>query len=497
MSIDNCSVCILSAGVGSRIGNMSSFINKGILPVGNKPCIIHLIDQIPTSNEIFVSVGHLGNDVEFIVNEFRPKRKVNFIYIEDFCKKNPGRSLFECIDFLTKSFVVIPNDGIYKNLKKYFDEEKKLFIDIGISKDSPGDYLRISKKFYREKKHKIDGESYIYNGLMYVSDKYRFKSDLGSSWDNELYKNFQAYLNSNEMSFSNIKWEDIGTKEKYKKIVKKYCKYDFSKEKEITCIGNKVFKVFEDCNIAQKKVDKANLNIKVYPKCKIMPSKKGFLYNFVKGKTLYQECSKEKFSDLLIFLKDNLWSNFGIVDNSCLHDFYITKSNDRMDKLFKKYSFLKNPFMVNNCSKCIDSDIFSNLLKFESIMSNIHGDLQFDNIIFGKKFTLIDWRHEFCPSSSYGDMYYDLAKLLGGIIVDYSKIKNNDFYAEVKNEYIYYSPCSIDKKEDYIGILEKFHIENKLSWEKTKNLVKAIYLNMAPLHSYPFDIFLVGQANNL
>ena len=34
------------------------------------------------------------------------------------------------------------------------------------SKDMPGDYLRIGKKFYREKKDKIDGHSYIYNGFL-------------------------------------------------------------------------------------------------------------------------------------------------------------------------------------------------------------------------------------------------------------------------------------------------------------------------------------------
>ena len=58
------------------------------------------------------------------------------------------------MDFLSKSFMVFPNDGLYENLNTYFLKEKSFFIDIGISKDMPGDYLRIGKKFYRKKKTK-------------------------------------------------------------------------------------------------------------------------------------------------------------------------------------------------------------------------------------------------------------------------------------------------------------------------------------------------------
>jgi hypothetical protein len=84
----------------------------------------------------------------------RPNRKIKFVYIDKFEQKNPGRSLFECMDFLSKSFMVFPNDGLYENLNTYFLKEKSFFIDIGISKDMPGDYLRIGKKFYRKKKTK-------------------------------------------------------------------------------------------------------------------------------------------------------------------------------------------------------------------------------------------------------------------------------------------------------------------------------------------------------
>ena len=49
--------------------------------------------------------------------------------------------------------------------------------------------------------------------------------------------------------------------------------------------------------------------------------------------------------------------------------------------------------------------------------------LQFDNIIFNfKGFKLIDWRQDF-GNIYVGDLYYDLAKLYGGLLINYKLIK--------------------------------------------------------------------------
>ena len=43
----------------------------------------------------------------------------------------------------------------------------------------------------------------------------------------------------------------------------------------------------------------------------------------------------------------------------------------------------------------------------------------FVNLLYMKKnkFTLIDWRQDFAGETEFGDLNYDLAKLLGGIII--------------------------------------------------------------------------------
>ena len=60
---------------------------------------------------------------------------------------------------------------------------------------------------------------------------------------------------------------------------------------------------------------------------------------------------------------------------------------------------------------------------YDGIPSKIHGDLQFDNIIFDKKkFNLFDWREDFGGKVEYGDLYYDLSKMYGGLDMTYDII---------------------------------------------------------------------------
>ena len=44
-----------------------------------------------------------------------------------------------------------------------------------------------------------------------------------------------------------------------------------------------------------------------------------------------------------------------------------------------------------------------------------------------KKFTFLDWRQDFNGIITYGDLYYDLGKLMHGIIVSHEIVNKNKF----------------------------------------------------------------------
>jgi thiamine kinase-like enzyme len=122
----------------------------------------------------------------------------------------------------------------------------------------------------------------------------------------------------------------------------------------------------------------------------------------------------------------------------------------------------------------------------------IHGDLQFDNIIVDddKNFKLIDWRHEFSGLINAGDIYYDLAKLYGGTIINYAMVKNNQFGITFTENEVTLDIPNVDSIDEYRTQLKNWVSNNNLDWHKVELLVPLIYWNMAPLHTQPFNEFL-------
>jgi len=104
---------------------------------------------------------------------------------------------------------------------------------------------------------------------------------------------------------------------------------------------------------------------------------------------------------------------------------------------------------------------------------------------------LIDWRDDFAGNIDYGDMYYDLAKLYGGMLVSYKDIKSNLFNVSFEGE----SSITLDYQRSHIlDSTEKKFVEiiikKKLDLKKIKILTGLIFLNMSPMHHYPFDLFI-------
>ena len=48
---------IASAGLGSRVGPFTKFMNKAMITIGNKPAICHIIDLVPLSVEVIIIIG--------------------------------------------------------------------------------------------------------------------------------------------------------------------------------------------------------------------------------------------------------------------------------------------------------------------------------------------------------------------------------------------------------------------------------------------------------
>ena len=136
------------------------------------------------------------------------------------------------------------------------------------------------------------------------------------------------------------------------------------------------------------------------------------------------------------------------------------------------------------------------------IPSNFHGDLQFDNILVTRdkisnlqKFVLLDWRQDFGGLTSHGDVYYDLAKLYGGMILSYQLIKEGMFSFDMSGSSIYYNYFIKNDLLESKEIFENFVKKEGYDLEKVKTITAIIFLNMSPLHNDPFDhmLYFMGK----
>ena len=82
---------------------------------------------------------------------------------------------------------------------------------------------------------------------------------------------------------------------------------------------------------------------------------------------------------------------------------------------------------VKSCSELLTSIDWNWLCSGKP--GRFHGDFHFENIIFSddEDFIFIDWRQDFGGDLSVGDIYYDLAKLMHGLLVSHNMVVNNMF----------------------------------------------------------------------
>ena len=126
-----------------------------------------------------------------------------------------------------------------------------------------------------------------------------------------------------------------------------------------------------------------------------------------------------------------------------------------------------------------------------------HGDLHFENILkSGSKFTLLDWRQDFAGSLTVGDIYYDLAKLLHGLIVNHAIIRQSLYTVEVNESIVQFDFHRRNTLVNCEQILRDFVDISGYSWERVNQVTALVFLNIAPLHHHPYShlLYYLGKS---
>ena len=92
------------------------------------------------------------------------------------------------------------------------------------------------------------------------------------------------------------------------------------------------------------------------------------------------------------------------------------------------------------------------------------------------KFLLIDWRQDFAGNTSLGDLYYDLAKFMHGLIVKHQYITDELFIVSEKSYLNYKIKVPMDKIQlSYLELYEKWIKKINLDLKHVRLLCALIF----------------------
>ena len=508
MQYDQFKVCITTAGIGSRLEEISKNYNKSLVQINNKPAISHIIDFFNIKTKFVIAVGYKAEQVKSYLKIAHPKNKFEFVKIHKFkgIGSGLGLTLKKCQKKLNCPFIYISCDTIIKNCKiikpthnwmGYSDNKNKTY------------YRNIEIKNNRVinilEKGQSNNFSKTYIGFCGINDYKKFWSLINKC-------KTQEYLIGEVFSLrklENIKaykfdWYDIGNKKTLDStrisLLEKNMPNILEKESEaLWFVKKKVIKYSQDKKFIKNRIKRAYKLDKYVPNI-INSNQNMYCYNKVDG-TLMSNVNNLSIFDNFLKYSKKFWKlkkisvkEKHLFKKKCLF-FYKNKTLKRLKMFFDRYNYIDQKQIINGLKVSKVKDLLNKIdwnYISNGIPTRFHGDYHFENILYvrDEKFIFLDWRQDFEGLIDYGDIYYDFAKLLHGLIVSHEIVKNNLYYINYTN-----SKVEFDISTKFINNIYKdkfFDWINKNNYDERKVniLTSLIFLNIAPLHHDPYSKFL-------
>jgi NDP-sugar pyrophosphorylase family protein len=505
-------VLITTSGIGSRLGEFTKYTNKTLLRVGKKPVLSHIIESYPIDTKFVITLGYFGNYVKDFLELAYPLRKFEFVTVDPF--QGDGSSLLFSMacakPYLQCPFIFHASDTILtQDVPIPSKNWNAGFKGVGSSSYTSFDVSNNKVKVFYEKGNLTP--DYLHVGVVGINN-YKLFWEIADNFistnkkDNSLNDVvvLREFIMQENLELFEIKeWYDIGSVEKIKIAKEKYSSNDFHVLDKVTesifIVNGNIIKFFSDSQVSINRVNRAKYISKAVPE--IIDSKPNFYkYKLVDGKLFSEVANRSNFIQLLTWAEKNLWNNVEFENigffKKVAYDFYYNKTILRVDQLqnncnIKDKEEVINGILIPKLSQLLEDLDLSNLT--DTIPSTFHGDFILDNIILQENdnFQLIDWRQDFGGELEAGDKYYDLAKLSHNLVINHNIIDNNQFKFEInENDEIQVNIHRLQSLVECESLYFKYLRDKNYDISKIKILRSIIWLNMSPLHHYPFNLFL-------
>jgi choline kinase len=513
-------VVIPTAGIGSRLGNLTQFINKSLISIAHRPALSHLIEQFPDDCEFVVALGYKGHLVREFIEIAYPKRTFYFAEVDPFFGQGSGLgySLLCCERYLQQPFVFASCDTL---VAEKIPSPDSNWAGYSLTYDPSSSYRSLNVHedcVHRilEKGEECTGNAYAYIGLAGINSYIEFWSAMhhGASiaYDQGEAYGLRCLLESNQLEAHLFTWFDTGTPSTLALTRAEYSQLDapniLEKPNEaIWFVGNRVIKFSDDESFVYNRVKRSSMLSDFCPQV-LSSTPHMYSYEKVKGHVIAKEMTLPLFKKLLIHCQ-SFWkiaklsdSDITSFQNKC-KSFYYDKTLTRVEQFYHEFGkedqsgFINGEPMplLSSLLACID---WNNIAA--GLPGRFHGDFHFENILWNSdsnSFTFLDWRQDFAGDLDVGDIYYDLAKLLHGLIVSHEVISANGFTIEWNDPHIRFD---LYRKQTHVQCEKYLDIwcqNNGFEFSKVRALTALIFLNIAALHHYPYSLMLYALGKQM
>jgi hypothetical protein len=487
----------------------SDFSNKALLPVGERAAISIILDSIPEEIQVVIAVNYMKEDLINYLDLVEKHRVIEYVHVPTIAgkKSGPGASLLACKNRINEPFVLLACDSIPITKIDFNLTTNWMATSI---EDNTVDYLNVStnpngiiNSFYDKKliPKNIKGIS-SFSGIAGIFSYKEFfealEKDETKLSEIQVLPGFEGIKNKKIKNIQNFEWIDLGTQDKYESFIQKTNK--------VTRLEKKDEYIYFEKGMTIKffKTEKKALNMILRvphlgdtPPPSIYSRGRFLAHKYVKGHLL-GECHDDgvmyRFLDYInseLWIKENLFEES--LDTNGMK-FYKVKTKERVDQLICQKNVEAGAIKVNGIKLRSIEHQLSNidwmiLSKYRP--SLFHGDPQPENIVCrGYDWTLIDWRENFGGNITYGDKYYDLAKIYHALFVSGKSVRCKQFQVEKQNnDYLIYIKIQENHKK-MIYEIEDWIKFNSFDLLRVRMLSALILLNIAPLHDKEYGEFL-------
>lgn len=510
-------VCIPCAGIGSRLGGLTEFLNKALVSIANRPTLSHLIEQFPSDVEFVIALGYKGHLIREFLTLAYPERKFYFSQVSHYEGEGSGLglSLQSCKQYLQQPFTFISCDTLVDEKIPAPEENWMAYAEVPDLKP----YRTISLSngevngiFEKDKFLTPMNKAYI--GLAGISNYEQFWVAMEQGGKTAV-ENGEVHglrnLLPNTIKAYSFTWHDTGNP---KALIQTRKHYRESGEPNILekaneaiwFVGDDVIKFSDDQNFIANRVKRAS-HLQGF-----VPEVTGagvnmYRYNKAQGKVLSEVVSLPLFDCLLEgctrFWDRKTLSSVELINfqEACLK-FYRDKTFERISLFYKNFNRKDGIELINGREMTLLNTLLNSIdwrWLANGLPGRFHGDFHFENIIWNAsedRFIFLDWRQDFGGSLSIGDIYYDFAKLLHGLIISHELMVKKYFNVTWQSESInfdFYRKQILVECERHFG---NWLITKGYDRKKVWVLTALIYLNIAALHHYPYShlLFALGKS---